>query len=46
MICADFLAGATLEAGAAGQNLGCSASRGYSSIAFEQPASEENRRHE
>jgi hypothetical protein len=46
MICADFLAGAALETGGAGQNLGCSASSGDSSAASEQPASTESRRHE
>jgi hypothetical protein len=46
MICADFLAGAALEAGGAGQNLECSASGGYSSSASEQPASTQGRRHE
>jgi hypothetical protein len=46
MICADFLAGAALETGGSEQNLGCSASSGYSSAASEQPTSTENRRHE
>ena len=46
MICADFLAGAALETGGAGQDLGCSASRGYSSAATEQAASTGSRRHE
>jgi hypothetical protein len=46
MICADFLAGAALQTGGSEQNLGCSASGGYSSAASEQPASTENRRHE
>jgi hypothetical protein len=46
MICADFLAGAALETGGSEQNLGHSASSGYSSAASEQPASTENRRHE
>jgi hypothetical protein len=46
MICADFLAGAALETGGSEQNLGCSASGGYSSAASEQPTSTESRRHE
>jgi hypothetical protein len=41
MICADFLAGAALEAGAAGQDLGCSAPSRYSTAASEQPAAED-----
>jgi hypothetical protein len=46
MICADFLAGAALETSGSEQNLGCSASSGYSSAASEQPAPTENRRRE
>jgi len=42
MICADFLAGATLDPDAAGQTLGCSVFSGYSSTASEQPASTES----
>jgi len=46
MIRADFLAGAAFETGGGGQDLGCSASSGYSSTASEQSASTEARRHE
>ena len=46
MICADFLAGAALETGGGGQDLGCSASSGHSSTASEQSASAGSRRHE
>ena len=46
MICADFLAGAALEPGAAGQNLGGSASSDYSTAASGPPVSEEGRGHD
>jgi hypothetical protein len=46
MICADFLAGAALETGAAGQNLECSVFSGYSTAASEQPTSTESKQDE
>ena len=46
MICADFLAGAALEARGSEQNLGCTASGDYSLAACEPPASAKGGRHE
>ncbi len=46
MICADFLAGAVLETGRSQQNLGCSASNGYSSAASETRAFTQSGQHQ
>jgi hypothetical protein len=46
MICADFLAGAALEPGAAGQNLRGSASSDHSTAAAGPPVAEEGRGHD